>query len=369
VTARVVSPQALLNAILERRALRLAQKRAHSFATKLSPEGYGSIEQLRDLLGLPPSFTTHHVHANATLPQDALIVSFDTEWERHGLKDHVVEIGVTILDTRDIINVAPGPFAYNWISETKTYHYVVDVTRRPSDRMRACLFGDDMFADVSAVKRDIVSVLQQAAHPPYQPNRITGHGPRKVILVGHSVHADLLQLYRSPGLELDLCSKDVFLTKPAMVFDTFMLTDDAIRQGAEIKSARLGRLVSWLGVHPQYKQNDSVLNCHNAGNDAAYTMMALLMYAMRWEKIVPGEVVPLSPGEAMRKGELHLRRGGRKSKDDLSVAAEEHHPHKARLLPRYVARSGTGQSLQVMPAESTFWQFWLHKLTGWLRQP
>jgi hypothetical protein len=154
-----------------------------------------------------------------------------------------------------------------------------------------------------------------------------------------------------------------------MVFDTFMLTDSAIRQGAEIKSARLGRLVSWLGVHPQYKQNDIVLGCHNAGNDAAYTMMTLLMYAMRWEKFVPGEVVPLSPEEAMRKGESHLRRGDRTSKDDFSVAAEEHHPRKARLSPRDSARSRTGQSLQVMAAGSTFWQFWLHKLTGWLRQP
>jgi hypothetical protein len=368
VTARVVSPQALLDATLERRALRLAQRRAQSSASKLDPKDYGSIAQLRDLLGLPPPYTTHRVHANATLPQDALIVSFDTEWERHGLKDHVVEIGVTILDTRDIIDVAPGRFAYDWIAKTKTYHYVVDVTRRPSERMRTCLFGDDMFADVSAIKRDIVSVLQRAAHPPYDPSRVTGLGPRKVILVGHSVHIDLLQLFRSPGLELDLYSKDVFLTKPAMVFDTFMLTNSAALQGAGIESAKLGRLVNWLGVHPQYKHHNFVIGCHNAGNDAAYAMMALLMYALRWEQIIPGEIVPLYHEEAMRKRELHLRLYSSKLRDDASVNMEKRKMREVRLSSRDYVTSGSGQSLQVMPARNTFWQFWLQKLTARLRQ-
>lgn len=290
VKTRVVGSQALTDAINERRAARLAYRRARSHASKLNPEDYGSMKQLRELLGLPAPYTTHDVSSVNALPQDALLVSFDTEWERRGLVEHVVEIGVTLLDTRDIANTAPGVFAHDWISKAKTYHYVVDLTRRPTDRMRACYFSEDMFADLSTIKQDLVSILQQSAHPPYDPVGTQGlgsRGPRKVVLVGHSVAIDLHQMYRSPGLHMDFFSKDVFLTKPSMAFDTLMLTDAAIQQGATMTSAKLGKLVNWLGVHPQYRHNDTIIGCHNAGNDAAYTMMALLMYAVRWEEIVP----------------------------------------------------------------------------------
>ena len=100
----------------ERRALRLAKRTSRASASspkpndEPNPQDYGSITQLRELLGLAPPHTTKEAHATAALPQDALIVSLDVEWERQGLKDYVVEIGLTILDTRDIINVAPGMF-------------------------------------------------------------------------------------------------------------------------------------------------------------------------------------------------------------------------------------------------------------------
>lgn len=216
-------------------------------------------------------------------PEDALIVSFDTEWERRGLRDHVVEIGVTTLDTRDIYNTAPGPFAHDWFSKAKTYHYVVDITRRPTSRMRSCYFSDDMFAGIAAVKTDLLSILRQSAHPPYDGTKRPG--PRKVVLVGHSVAVDLTQMWRSPGLWLDFFSKEVFLTRPIMAFDTVMLTDAAIQLGARMPSVKLGHLVNWLGVHPQYRHENSVIGCHNAGNDSAYTMMTLLIFATRWEDI------------------------------------------------------------------------------------
>lgn len=318
VKAKVVGSQALTDAINERRALRLARKRALSHASKLNQSDYGSIQRLRKLLGLPPLYTSHCVANTSALPEDALIVSFDTEWEFHGFRSHVVEIGVTVLDTREIVDTAPGSFAEDWISKTKTHHYVVDVTRRPTDRMRSCYFSDDMFGDVASVRSHLLSVLQQYAHPSYDPKGKLGRGPRKIVLVGHSVSIDINQLYRSPGLELDLFSQEVFLTKPAMAFDTLMLTDTAIQQGAAMKSAKLGRLASWLGIHHQYQQDGSSIGCHNAGNDAAYTMMALLIYAVRWENIVPGEIVPLSSEELDNTRALRSAANERKRNESFS---------------------------------------------------
>lgn len=308
----------------ERRALCPTKKENAASSSSVSPDpnplDYGSITQLRELLGLAPLHTSQDPHTAANLPQDALIVSIDVEWERRGRRERIVEIGITILDTRNIIDVLPGRHGHDWFAKAETYHYVVNVTWRPWQRMRACLFSDDRYGNVSTIKKHIRKTLQRAAYLRPNPRGPIGHSPRKIVLVGHSVVRDLQSLYRSPGLELDFLGTDVFLTKPTTVFDTFMLTVAANKQGAKIRWRGLGWLVNWLGVHPQYRQFDSVIGCHNAGNDAAYAMMALLMYAIRWEKIVPRDNVPL-PAEGTKRqpdllseshgstlAELHSRR-------------------------------------------------------------
>lgn len=326
------------------------------------------MKQLRDLLGLPPLYTSHKVDSTNALPQDALLVSFDTEWERRGLVEHVVEIGVTLLDTRDIANTSPGPCARDWISRTKTYHYVVDLTRRPTDRMRACYFSDDMFADLSTIKQDLLGILQQSANPPNNPAILPdfqSRGPRKVVLVGHSVAIDLHQMYRSPGLALDFFSKDVFSIKPSLAFDTMMLTDSAIQQGAQMKSAKLGKLVNWLGVHPQYRHDDSIIGCHNAGNDAAYTMMALLLYAVRWEEIVPGKV---EPEPSVQRPSLHVRRRSSAYKNNTVVIFGKRAVRKARLIVNEVLSSQKGSRFSSDPL-TTGPRSWFAMMASWARRP
>ena len=63
--------------------------------------------------------------------------------------------------------------------------------------------------------------------------------------------------------------------------------------GIKIATAQLGPLVTFLGVDPRFiDPNDpgNVMGTHNASNDAAYTMMALLFYAVRWKQIVERSV-------------------------------------------------------------------------------
>jgi hypothetical protein len=295
VKTRVVGFRPITMARNAGEALRLTKRRGRSWESSLKHSDYGTIEDLRDLLGLPPPYTSCRVSTTPAMSEDALIVSFDTETEIHGGRDHVVEIGVTVLDTRDIIDTAPGPFALDWIAKAKTYHYVVDIAHRPRTRMRSCHFSDDMFADTSSIRSHFVKLLQGLTNPPYDPSQKIGRGPRKVVLVGHSGWVDFDQLRQSPGFELDLFGSEAFLTKPTIAFDTWMFTDTAIQQGVVIPSARLGRLATWLGIPVQYRQdNGNSIGCHNAGNDAAYTMMALLIYAVRWETIIFGKTVLLS---------------------------------------------------------------------------
>lgn len=268
-----------------------------------NPQDYGSITQLRELLGLVPPHTSENAHPTAALPEDALIVSIDTEWERQGPEECVVEIGFTVLDTRDIINITPGPYDDGWFSKTKTYHYVACITQRRSERMRACYFSKDLFMEYSTMKRHIAKTLRRATYAA-PDDRPIGRGPRKVVLVGHSVVMDLQSLYQAPSLELDFLSTGVFRMKPTTVFDTFMLTVAAKQQGAKIRSRALGWLVNWLGVHRRYRCFGSVKGCDNAGNDAAYTMMALLKFALRWDRIVSRRKVPLHREKDERQEKL-----------------------------------------------------------------
>jgi hypothetical protein len=289
VKARVVGIWPMVKRLRRVKALSL-------WASSIRHPDYGTIEDLRGLLGLPPPYTSHSVAITSALPEDALLVSFDTEFELREGRDHVVEIGVTVLDTRDITDTAPGPFALDWFAKAKTHHYVADTTQRPKSRMGSCHFSDGMLADLSSIRSHLLGILQRLANPPDDPDQKVGRGPRKVVLVGHSLWGDLIRMHFSPGLELDLLSQEAFLKNPIMQFDTLFLTEAAIREGAEIPSAELGRLASWLGIPRQYRNNNgSSIGCHNAGNDAAYTMMALLIYAVRWESIIFGRKVLLPP--------------------------------------------------------------------------
>jgi hypothetical protein len=298
VKARVVGIWPMVKRFRRAKALSL-------WASSIKHPDYGTIEDLRVLLGLPPPYTSHSVATTSALPDDALLVSFDTEFETREGRDHVVEIGVTVLDTRHIIGTAPGPFAIDWFAKAKTHHYVADTTQRPKSRMGSCHFSDGMFADVSSIKSHLLGILHRLANPPYDPNQKVGRGPRKVVLVGHSLWGDLIRMQFSPGLEMDLLGHEAFLTNPTMQFDTLFLTETAIREGAEVPSAELGRLASWLGIPQKYrKDNGSSIGCHNAGNDAAYTMMALLIYAVRWESIVFGKTELVSSQDAEKGHDL-----------------------------------------------------------------
>ena len=75
-------------------------------------------------------------------------------------------------------------------------------------------------------------------------------------------------------------------------FDTYALADQAKFAGAHMPGKKLGQLAHWLGVEEKYKRPasyrepaGSVIGTHNAGNDATYTMMVLVLFAVRWPEI------------------------------------------------------------------------------------
>ncbi|KAI6904981.1 hypothetical protein KC318_g5603 [Hortaea werneckii] len=261
--------------------------------------GYGGSNELRAVLGLTSQ--------RGALDDAPVLVAVDTESEKRGLINHVVEVGVTILRVRDIWNLEPGPHLRNWIPKMKHFHVVLDITRRPKLRMRSSLFGPSQFlgpieaqAAVKKFLRDCMGIDNQ------QP--VTGStaqpSPPPVYLVGQSVEGDVAAL-RGPGVRLDISDPATVGVRFHKLFDTYMFSQAIQGYGAPLPTAKLGWAVRYLGVDPTYVDPDihgTVIGTHNAVNDAAYTMMTLCFYALRWEELSNGVVLEPTSATSPRKG-------------------------------------------------------------------
>ncbi|KAK5126166.1 hypothetical protein LTR08_005018 [Meristemomyces frigidus] len=249
---------------------------------------YGGIDELRSILGFR--------RTPGTPFPNTVLVAVDTECERSGLVNNVVEIGVTTLRVRDVAGVPPGLHLCNWMRHMSHFHIVVDVTRKPIARMSGSLFGRSRLLSTPDARDALRAILLSCGTDAQQAGQ--QDSPPEVMLVGQSIISDILSLAR-PSFRFDIhdpLTAGVHFTR---LFDTVALAARASHLGARFPSKRLGPLVRSLGVHPQYhnqlKNELTVIGTHNASNDAAYTMMALLLFAVRWGEIVNEAV--LEPGD------------------------------------------------------------------------
>ncbi|EME49672.1 hypothetical protein DOTSEDRAFT_76908 [Dothistroma septosporum NZE10] len=212
--------------------------------------------------------------------EDVVLIAIDTESERQGLLNHVVEVGLSVLRTRDIHNVKPGAHVKNWIAKVRHHHIVIDVTRHPRRRMRGSRFGRSLFLSPGDAKDELLAIVKSS---------LADIGTDSIAFVGHSLGNDIQAVLQSPGLATDLLD----ISRPGhAVFDTFTLATAAEREGARIPKKSLSGLARCLQVDPRYcDENGAVIGWHNASNDAAYTMMVLLLYGAHWQdlKIVYGK--------------------------------------------------------------------------------
>ncbi|KAK0936692.1 hypothetical protein LTR29_011745 [Friedmanniomyces endolithicus] len=291
---------------------------------------YGSLHDIQTLLGIapPPEGLQHALGLvkKPDQPANAVLVSIDAEFERSGLIDHVVEVGITILRIADIYGMDPGLRIRNWSGAMEHRHIVLDVTRKPKYRMRGSLFGKSLFMGAEDAKAAINRILHAAAthrplptgHPwnpdPAFDDTLEPRQPADLILVGQSIASDIAALKIRP-LHIDLqptagsttlpqdgefaptVSSQAGLPRFKAIFDTLALTQQARKLGAEFPSAKLGFVARLIGVDPEYWEGSSVIGAHNASNDAAYTMMVLLLHAIRGESLVKQGALEDAPAE------------------------------------------------------------------------
>lgn len=205
-----------------------------------------------------------------------IFYSVDVEWNERNFAQ-VTEVGISFLDTVDIHGIPPGPHGENWIKHIKSAHL------RTAEYQHHCntefvlgcpemfLFGESEVVPDEEIGRrtDWFFVTPyDGSEDPKLPD-LPKHklGPRCIVLVGHNPEADAKLL-------AERCTIfDSMKTHPGKLIREVMDTQLLYAHlRTEKNSPGLATTLYGLGIEAQY--------LHNAGNDARYTLEALIRIAL-----------------------------------------------------------------------------------------
>ncbi|KAL4785654.1 hypothetical protein BJX76DRAFT_323866 [Aspergillus varians] len=194
--------------------------------------------------------------------REPIFISVDVEVNER-CHTQVTEVGISTLDTRDLTGIAPGPQGEEWQSHIRSRHLRVQEYKHHVNHLyvRGCPENFE-FGTSEWVSSDGVSGMVQDSFA--QPSFFDGPDKtlRPLVLVGHSLDADIqyLQLANVHFIE-DSNGAPKFADR----IDT--ATSFQVIRG-EVDPRSLGGVIGELGM--------TGWNLHNAGNDARYTMQALV---------------------------------------------------------------------------------------------
>ncbi|KAI0816784.1 hypothetical protein GGR55DRAFT_674977 [Xylaria sp. FL0064] len=172
----------------------------------------------------------------------------------------VTEIGLAVLDTDDIIEICPGERGENWFLLVQAYHlriqersYMVN-----SEYVQGCPesfnFGKSQMVSIRDIRDVVGKIIGDEKSEDQRP----------VIIVGHEIEQDLKYLTRI----------DYDPWRAPLVLDEV----DTKNMFQRIERSPVGRglatICSELGIPGS--------NYHNAGNDAVYTLRAMIAMAIKW---------------------------------------------------------------------------------------
>ncbi|KAL4735456.1 hypothetical protein BDV11DRAFT_173801 [Aspergillus similis] len=212
---------------------------------------------------------------------EAIFISVDIEVHERS-HSQVTEIGISTLDTRDLIGIAPGTNGEEWQSRIQSRHLRVKEYGNHANHLyvRGCPANFE-FGTSEWVASDDLSNAVQACFA--LPSFFNGADKRlrPLVLVGHSLDSDIqylklanVHIQGNPGVSQFVDRIDIAAS--------FQL----LRGETEPRS--LGAVIGELGM--------TGWNLQNAGNDARYTLQALV--AMLINHSVGGPTGGLKPREA-----------------------------------------------------------------------
>ncbi|KAK1826246.1 hypothetical protein QBC39DRAFT_27157 [Podospora conica] len=235
-----------------------------------------SVKRIQRYLGLRETITGTSGQPSATVPaldltvpmaakpdKGVLFVGIDVEaWEHN--QTIITEIGLAILDANKLVGVAPGPMGKNWFPLIEARHIRVRENAWAVNKthIRGCPedfeFGQSEFVPYKEVPRLLKSIIDEAT--------VTGADgvkrAQEVVLVFHESPSDIKYL--------ETVGYDVYKNPNLLeIVDTKHMKQSALRSD---QATKLEYILSQLGL--------PYGNLHNAGNDAVFTLRAMVGLAV-----------------------------------------------------------------------------------------
>jgi hypothetical protein len=227
-----------------------------------------------DLLGpsTPTSFDRNYtVDVPTPFEPDGHVIFICIDVEAYEKNNNfVTEIGVSTLDTTNLFESPPGDGCSQWNSMIRSRHFrIKDHSHfRNGAYVEDCAdqfdFGHSEWIELEDASRVVASCFK----PPYSnlsipTNQINHDERRRLVLVGHDIKTDIAYLRRI-GFDVTNNQHIVEALDTALMFRA--LKHEAHNRSLGVVLFELG-LVGW--------------HLHNAGNDAIYTLQALLNIAVQ----------------------------------------------------------------------------------------
>ncbi|KAI9050016.1 hypothetical protein LZ554_006161 [Drepanopeziza brunnea f. sp. 'monogermtubi'] len=239
--------------------------------TQVSGQGWDAFDDAvkAALAKLPPS-AVFDAGKPALYQREGSVVfvCVDVEaYERNARQ--VTEIGVATLDTSDLASLPPGEGGAEWMKKIRARHFRISehAHLNNSEFVHGCAdkfeFGTSEFVSLKDAPQLIASCFKHPFSGPEVTDVDEDHPKRSIILVGHDVGADI-NFMQSIGYDVTNLPN---LLEQA---DTAVMWRYLKR---ELNPRNLASILAELGIIGW--------NLHNAGNDAAYTLQAMVGIAVK----------------------------------------------------------------------------------------
>ena len=209
--------------------------------------------------------------------ESIVFISIDVEaYERdHNL---ITEIGISTLDTLDLQNLPPGIDGKDWMAKIRARHFRVQEYSHlhNSDFVSGCgdrfEFGESEWISIKDAPQIVAGCFRYPFSAPVpadinveQWNKTPDDGEKKrnIILVGHDTSMDITYL-QNLGYNPKNLKNLLEVVDTAALFRALKREQDPRALGTILYELDM---VGW--------------NLHNAGNDAAYTLQAMIAIAFR----------------------------------------------------------------------------------------
>ncbi|GAB7358231.1 hypothetical protein MBLNU230_g0382t1 [Neophaeotheca triangularis] len=230
--------------------------------------------------------------------KDTVIIAIDVEaWEKH--HKTITEVGIATLDTRDLSNEPPGPNGSNWQKHIRARHVRIDENKHIVNHefVQGCpdkfQFGTSEFVPLADIPRALAACFKEPfskpalaeEHPTAATSPIEHTNPppapplRNLVLLGHDISTDIAYL-RQLGFDP--------LTRSNPTNDNVLDTASIYRAySGDVNSKSLSKTLSEAFDMTAWW-------CHNAANDAVYTLWAFLGLAVAGAVVSAGGKDPSS---------------------------------------------------------------------------